>query len=80
MTILRFGFGSLAALALASAISMSSVTPAVSQGGYFGQRATQDRDYSRMQSATNRAFKSEKITIKKKKKKNKHKRKHRRHH
>jgi hypothetical protein len=47
-----------------------STTPASSQGGYFGQRATQDRDYSRMQSATQRAFgKTDEVTIGKKKKK-----------
>lgn len=80
MSILKFGLGSLTALALATAISVSNVTPAVSQSGYFGQRATQDRDYSRMQAATNRAYKSETITMKKKKKmKHKHKRKHRKH-
>jgi len=77
MTVLKFGLGSLAALTLATAVSVTSVTPASSQGGYFGQRATQDRDYSRMQAATNRAFKTEKITMKKKKKKfKKSKRKH----
>lgn len=76
MSVLKFGLGSLAAIALATAISTVSVTPASSQGGYFGQRATQDRDYSRMQGATNRAFKNEKITMKKKKKFKKSKRKH----
>jgi hypothetical protein len=51
--------------------TVASTTPAASQsGGYFGQRATQDRDYSRMQSATQRAFgKTEEVTIGKKKKK-----------
>jgi hypothetical protein len=52
--------------------TVASTTPASSQsGGYFGQRATQDRDYSRMQAATQRAFKTEKITMGKKKKKGK---------
>jgi hypothetical protein len=60
-------------------------TTASSQGGYYGQRATQDRDYSRMQSATQRAYggKTETVTMgkkKKKKKRVKHKRKHRHNH
>jgi hypothetical protein len=84
MAILKFGLGSLPALALAVAISATTVSPAASQsGGYFGQTATQNRDYSRMQSATNRAFRTEKITIKKKKMKHKHrkhKHKHKKHH
>lgn len=76
MSVLKFGLGNLAAIAIAATLSVSSVMPAGAQsGGYFGQSATQSRDYSRMQSATNRAFKSEKISIKKKKK-----RKHRKHH
>lgn len=51
--------------------TVASTTPASSQsGGYFGQRATQDRDYSRMQAATQRAFgKTDKVTMTKKKKK-----------
>lgn len=55
--------------------TVASTTPASSQsGGYFGQRATQNRDYSRMQSATQRAFgKTEEITMGKKKKKMKKK-------
>jgi hypothetical protein len=55
-------------------------TTASSQSGYYGQRATQDRDYSRMQSATQRAYgaKTDTVTLtkKKKKKSKKHKRKH----
>jgi hypothetical protein len=50
--------------------TVASTTPASSQsGGYFGQRATQDRDYSRMQAATQRAFKADEVTMNKKKKK-----------
>jgi predicted GNAT superfamily acetyltransferase len=52
--------------------TVASTTPASSQsGGYFGQRATQDRDYSRMQAQTQRLGKTEKVTMGKKKKKGK---------
>jgi len=81
MSVLKFGIGGLAALVLAAAVSTASVTPAASQGSYYGQTATQNRDYSRMQSATQRAFKTEKISVKKKKKrKHKHRHKHKHHH
>ncbi len=56
----------LAAGAFAVAFAMSA-SSASAQGGYFGQRATQDRDYSRMSSATSSAFKGQKVTLKKKK-------------
>lgn len=63
-------------LALGTFLLGTAVTTgtASSQGGYFGQRATQDRDYSRMQGATQRAFRSETVTINKKAKKKKKKR------
>ena len=73
----------LLSLALGAAVLGTAVTmdTASSQGGYFGQRATQDRDYSRMQSATQRAYgKTNKVTLgtsKKKNKKHRHKRRHR---
>lgn len=80
---MKFGLRGLAALALATAISFGAATPGLSQsGGYYGQRATQDRDYSRLHAATNRAYggKTEKVTIgKKKKKKHAHKHKHKMH-
>ncbi len=75
-------FAGLLSLAIGAVVLGTTVTTntASSQGGYYGQRATQDRDYSRMQSATQRAYgKTSKVTLKanKKKKKHKHKRRHR---
>ena len=75
-------FAGLMSLAVGVAVLGTTVTTntASSQGSYFGQRATQDRDYSRMQSATQRAYgKTSKVTLKAKKKK-KHKHKHKRRH
>ncbi len=48
----------LAALAatVAAVTYTASAPDASAQGGYFGQRATQDRDYSRMSTATQRAW------------------------
>jgi hypothetical protein len=80
----KLRLASLMCLAIGTALlgTTASTTTASSQGGYFGQRATQDRDYSRMQSATQRAYgKTNKVTLKAKKKKRKtmrHKR-HKRH-
>ncbi len=76
-------YAGLIGLAVGTAIlgTTVSATPASSQGGYYGQRATQDRDYSRMQSATQRAYgKTVKVTLKAKKKKRKAKHKHRHKH
>ena len=57
-----------------------TTSPAFSQGGYMGQRATQDRDYSRMQAATQRAYgKTTTVTLKAKRKK-RHKHKKPKHH
>jgi hypothetical protein len=66
-------FGLLNAI-IGAAVLGAVLTPAAvpAQGSYYGQRATQDRDYSRMQSATQRAYgKTTKVTLQKKKKKKK---------
>jgi hypothetical protein len=82
MTKSKLRYAGLMGLAVGAAILGTTVStkPASSQGGYYGQRATQDRDYSRMQSATQRAYgKTVKVTLKAKKKK-RHKAKHKRRH
>jgi hypothetical protein len=63
-----FGLLTLAVGGLALA-TVASTTPASSQGGYFGQRATQNRDYARQSQINSRMGKTNEVTMVKKKKK-----------
>ena len=86
MNVSKLRFARCIGLALGAALAATPLTPgtAFSQGGYMGQRATQDRDYSRLHAATQRAYggKTDTVTLKTKKnkrhthKKRKHHRKH----
>ena len=58
--------------------TVASTTPASSQGSYFGQRATQDRDYARQSAINSRLGKTNEVTMTKKKKKKAKKKKSKR--
>ena len=79
MIVSKLRFAGFIALALAATVVTPG--PAFSQGGYMGQRATQERDYSRLHAATQRAYggKTDTVTLKAKKKK-RHTHKKRKHH
>jgi hypothetical protein len=71
----------LAGLTFGVAIAVTALTieTASAQSTYMSQRAVQDRDYSRLHSATQRAYggKTMKVTLGRKKTRHKHKKWHR---